>query len=261
MGMYDYLGEEQVKVFYRPIFNLDKKNPMNSSYWHSGGQLRAYDTGDKLPLQELWYKYPSNFLIFDYRFDCEEVWIVRDGCFHLLTTYKELTQKELGVSVFDTNGTRLNISDLSHFAEIKKEANALLESQKNIRVRHFPDGIVQTMRKDMTAYKQMNESYLAAIQTIKAPFLQKWFMELEFQEEMEFGALIDCLLFAIGQTDGKEDADALRLLIRKKVIDAPELPERFVTWVGNEAIMSQSYLEEFLEIILGGATENEKSKR
>lgn len=60
MGLYDYINGEQVKVFYSPIYDEDSKNT-----WHSGGRMVGFDNGDEVPLKTLYFKRPSNFMVFD----------------------------------------------------------------------------------------------------------------------------------------------------------------------------------------------------
>lgn len=64
MGMYDYINGEQVKCFYYPIYCKDGMGQSKST-WHSGGMLRSFSTGDEVPTETLYYKYPKNFAIID----------------------------------------------------------------------------------------------------------------------------------------------------------------------------------------------------
>ena len=58
MGLYDYLNGEQVKIFYSPVFWSENEG---ENVYYSGGGLRGYINGDKLPLKTLYYKYPDDF--------------------------------------------------------------------------------------------------------------------------------------------------------------------------------------------------------
>ena len=42
MGMYDYLGGEQVKIFYVPIFVEKDFIDQKPTTYHSGGSLRSF---------------------------------------------------------------------------------------------------------------------------------------------------------------------------------------------------------------------------
>ena len=78
MGMYDYLGDSQIKAFYvsgNPI-HADENGIVYQPY-AMGGDLRHYTYGDKVPYYSFFYNYGKNFIIFDERpFTMDEIQII-----------------------------------------------------------------------------------------------------------------------------------------------------------------------------------------
>lgn len=69
MGMYDILGNEQVKCFWIPNFYVHKKDHFIEDGLHSvGGRLINYRKNIDLPLKTYYYHYPKNISIIDDNF-------------------------------------------------------------------------------------------------------------------------------------------------------------------------------------------------
>lgn len=124
--MYDCLNGEQVKCFYSMIyFKEDEKY----SFCKSGGGLRGYVSGSKLPLKTLHYKYPDNFLILDG--NCGILHTIKDGKLYSTESISEL--KEIDnyslEYVYGYNGEELNIKNIE---DIKEYPSALKERASTI---------------------------------------------------------------------------------------------------------------------------------
>jgi len=121
MGMYDYLGGEQIKIFYIPIFSEENVINGGPCVWHSGGMLRNFNENSNLPLKTLYYKYPDNFVVFDFNFNCDNCWIIKNKKFQEIKNHEDITENDLGETVYDYFGRELNISKVEDFHQLKKE--------------------------------------------------------------------------------------------------------------------------------------------
>lgn len=139
MGMYDYINGEQVKCFYRPIFSE------NEGLWHSGGLLRSYADGDELPLTTMYYKYPNNFMIFDYMDYNDEcfIHIIKEGKVYKTCTLKDMKNEyfkdnKLVVTYYGSAILNLkSVEDMVEYIKDTKEHNLKIkEIRKDSRLAH-----------------------------------------------------------------------------------------------------------------------------
>ena len=65
MGLYNYLGNNQVKCFTIPNMIINSNG--NLEIYCLEGKFIGYKRGSKVPYKTLYYNYGENFLIFDYR--------------------------------------------------------------------------------------------------------------------------------------------------------------------------------------------------
>lgn len=259
MGMYDYLGGEQVKIFYRPIFQLNKEDPKNSSFWFSGGSLENYDRDDDLPLKTLYYKYPPNFLVYDYRFDYEDVWLIRNEKFDCIMPYTELTEKDLIGPVFDYYGNPINIQTVSDFAQIKEDFYKRLEEIEKVEKELFPKGIVNTFFDNSEEYEKRKAEWDKRLQEIDERYVRKWEVKDPYEEEKHFGALIDCYIFARLNKDAapirdiidpKKDYIGCKLTIREFITQHPGIIERYKKWLDDEEMLREIDFDKLIEEIM-----------
>lgn len=138
MGMYDYINGEQVKCFYSPIYQEGDDSETIGTVWHSGGNLRGFNDGDNVPLSTLYYKYPSNFAIFDYNVDYSDAIIhfIKDGkVFKTVASIsdsldEDIESMELIVNYF---GHHLNIKSKTDMYEYLKEKAQFEATRKELK--------------------------------------------------------------------------------------------------------------------------------
>lgn len=109
MGLYDYINGEQVKCFYRPVYSEGE------GIWHSGGYMLGYVNGETVPVKTIYYKYPTNFIIFD------ELLNERSAIIHIIKESKVLKTVSLDSfkdedfesidGIFDYYGVELNLKN------------------------------------------------------------------------------------------------------------------------------------------------------
>lgn len=259
MGMYDYLGGEQIKIFYRPIFNVNKEKLEESSYWHSGGQLRSFGKGDDLPLKTLYYQYPNDFMVYDYRFDYTDVWVIRNGTFEKRVPFAELTQEEVAsnVAVYDYYGSLLNIQTLADFEKMKSDFNNRLKEYKVVEKELFPEGSLNMIRTNLDEYERLSPIMEAKYKEIDAKYSHEWVLKDPHEDEASFGAMIDCYLFTRSLKDEKEigtivpirQYKACKMTMQRMITEKPDLVEKFKAWVDDESAITA--IDALVEDIFG----------
>lgn len=259
MGMYDYLGGEQVKIFYRPIFQLNKEDPKNSSFWYSGGTLASYDRDDELPLKTLYYKYPPNFLVYDYRFDYTDVWVIRNEKFDRIVPYTELTDKDLIGPVFDYYGNPINIQKVDDFAQIKEDFHKRLEEIEKVEKELFPKGVAHAFCNNATEYERKKEEWHKRLQDVDEKYIRKWEVKDPYEEEKRFGAFIECYIWARLHKDSppirdiidpKMDYIGCKLTIREIISQQPDIIERYKNWLADEEMLKEIDFDELIKEIM-----------
>ena len=129
MGLYDYLGDDQVKCFGRPSvgINPNKDGTFNLFIHCAGGDLRGYPRGSLVPYKTPFYNYGKDFMVFDYRtFNYEEpiiddelwVHIVKNGRYFRSVRYDKIHSKFDIPLVLDNYGEAINIKSHTDFKKI-----------------------------------------------------------------------------------------------------------------------------------------------
>ena len=128
MGMYDYLGEEQVKCFGVPTVSISPKDgSFDLSIHCMGGNLRYYHRGSTVPYKTSFYNYGKDFMVFDYRtFNYNEavnddylmVHIIKNGRYFRSVRYDRVPSRYKIGLVLDNYGSVVNIKTHSDFKEI-----------------------------------------------------------------------------------------------------------------------------------------------
>ncbi len=124
--MYDYLGGDQVKCFYIPIVYVEKGylNAIGDTFAisASGGCLRGYGRGSKVPVKTEFYTYGNDFMVFDFRgFSYEDkilVHIIKDGRYKRSVDFKHIPSRYKIGLVVDNYGSPLNIHSKEDFVKI-----------------------------------------------------------------------------------------------------------------------------------------------
>jgi len=261
MGMYDYLGGEQVKIFYRPIFQVNKEVPEESSYWWSGGSLNSYGEEDKLPLKTLWYQYPENFMIYDYRWDYEDVWIIRDGKFRRFCSFKELTEDDIvGIeAVYDYHGTPINIQTIEDFSAIKEDFGRRSEEHRLIEKSFFPKGSIRTIKENLEEFESKKDAYYQKLDEINEKYANRWSVSNPYEQEENFGALLDCFIYWRGEKDReplkdiivpKREYEGCKLTMKKIIMDNPDVVEKYKAWINEPSVLEFIGFDEIIQEIL-----------
>lgn len=260
MGMYDYLGGEQIKIFYHPIFNRNKDNPEQSSCWYSMGRLQSFDKEDDLPLKTLWYQYPQNFLVYDYRFEFTDVWIINNGKFDRLVSFDKLTEEDLhqAEEIYDYHGTPIPIKQLSDFQQMKKDFNGRFEEINKAQKEVFPNGFRELIKENMEEYERLRAILDEKYEEIDEKYKNRWIFEEKEEEEANFGALLDCYAFTRSRKDEEplkdiiipaEDFQACKLTLQRMMKEKPDLVDRFKAWVNDEEMLQVYLVDELIEEI------------
>lgn len=116
MGMYDIICGDQVKCFYQYF-------KCGNDMYISGGGLRYYGLGNKVPYRTSWYNYTKNFNIINvwdsYDFpDIDILTVIRDGKVKAVKPLVEATQ-------YDWNGIQRCINSEGQWLRIKTQSDAL----------------------------------------------------------------------------------------------------------------------------------------
>lgn len=137
MGMYDYLGEHQVKCF--SISNIliedeicnflptEKDSNFKLQNYYINGELRCYSRGHLVPYKTLYYNYGLNFIVFHYQdifYNIVDipVHIIKDGIYHKSVLCSKLSNRYSIFPVIDNVGSLLNIETIGDFKELLGEA-------------------------------------------------------------------------------------------------------------------------------------------
>jgi hypothetical protein len=207
VGMYDYLGDYQIKIFNIPIY-YGKEYGMG----YIGGQLRSYYVGEDLTLQTLWYKYPDNFTILDenaFNGDDEQsksvVHIIKNSKYFNTVLLEEFDEKYIGENVYDYYGTLLNIrtkNDMYNFIKLKQK---LKEKQNELEKSFFPEGAFECIKNDMDKYDKLEPQYHSELNNLNNKYSSKLYLKEVNQNEMTLGAYIDVAIEAFNEKDEKAD--------------------------------------------------------
>lgn len=127
MGMYDNIEDIQVKCFYVPIYNKDdySKENKTSGIYTSGGSLKYYKKGGKVPYKTYYYDYSPNFMIYDHSFNFEEenMIIIRNGKVkEIIYDISKLTNEHFEgiINVINYHGSFLDIKNIEDLKEYKE---------------------------------------------------------------------------------------------------------------------------------------------
>ena len=253
MGMYDYLGEEQVKLFYIPIFSKgnDEEEPMT---WHSGGKLNTYNEGDLLPLRTTYYRYPDNFLIYDYRSDSGIVFVVSDGRFNRTTTIKELSEEDIKVPVYGYYGNQWNIQNLNDLTQIHMDFIDRMEKMKENTLKHFPKGIRESFLEDPEGFAEISEAHSAERQDI-IDNSRDWSVPNPYEKEQELGEAVDCYIHhrerrndqVYPHDNPREEFESCRDYLQNLLLSDEQLIRNYKNWVDDRWLLHTQGFDEIVE--------------
>lgn len=221
MGLYDYLGEEQVKCFGVPTVGITPEGDSFKLFIHCmGGNLRYYPRGSAVPYKTSFYNYGKNFMVFDYRtFNygepiCDDelrVHIIRNGRYFRTVRYDRVPSRYKIGLVLDNYGEVINIKTHNDFKEIVynwRYSHVLYdELQEKYREEMGIPNMLRLNRFDLEKYskEEINEMFekhrecmdRASDEALK-PFSDTWYggtekIDKEMNKGWPFGALYDVL--------------------------------------------------------------------
>lgn len=195
MGMYDYINGEQVKCFYTPLFYIDDIIE-DKCISYSGGSLTGFNTGDKVPIQTMYYNYSKDFVVYDYRND-NFAHVIKDGKVYETILLDDLSDEYLSFIFIDYYGNALNIKNKEDVFNIKKQFNILFEDKLNISLK-----IKENSNK--------RDEFIEQIKSIIQKFNEKWVV-LEFENEKYFGELITTYIWLKENCKTTEEIDDFNL--------------------------------------------------
>lgn len=166
MGMYDYINGEQVKCFYRPIYSE------KDGIWYSGGHMTGYVTGEVLPTKTLYYKYPSNFLIFDEMLfeHSAMIHIVKDSKVFKTVLLDEFDENYFGSihNVYNYYGIELNLKNKKDMRDYIEARNKYIEETNLVR------GKADKLLNEFLSYHTMDRKLKLMIKTNKLNTIFKY---------------------------------------------------------------------------------------
>lgn len=222
MGMYDNIEDYQVKCFYVPMFSKDEY-PLtpSSGIYTSGGRLRYFKKGQKVPYKTFYYDYSPNFAIYDYGlFFEEEIFIViKNGKItKIIDDINKVTNDDFkGINnVINYVGSFLNIKnveDISKYREdflyyqklrdeiTKKQTEYLNLSFHYMHMKNERKPLEEGLTKEEA--EKLSHEYLKKheierdktskeIDDLRKNLLDPWFAEPLNEEENDLGCLIEC---------------------------------------------------------------------
>jgi hypothetical protein len=244
MGMYDYLGGYQIKLFDIPLYY--------GEYYglgFMGGQLRGYGKDEELPLQTLWYKYPKDFTILDedavedYSDEYKEmVHIIKDSKYFDSVDLDKFEDKYIGDKVYDYRGSLLNIKsreDMYNHIKLKSEWK---QKQNELEKSYFPEGVHECIRNNMDKYDKLEPQYHEELEKLNNEYGSKLYIKEEYRDEMMLGAYIDIAIESFNDSDKekdefkdyKKDYEEIKALARKFINSLEDgYIERYFEWLGD----------------------------
>ena len=221
MGMYDYLGDEQVKCFGVPTVGITPNGDTFKLFVNSmGGNLRYYHRGSTVPYKTPFYNYGKDFMVFDYRtFNYGEpiyhdglmVHIIKNGRYFRSVRYDRVPSRYKIGLVLDNYGEVVNIKTHNDFKEIVyawRYSHVLYEElQEKYRKEMDIPNMLRFNRFDLEKYskEKINDLFekhrvcmdRASDEALK-PFSNTWYggteeLDKEMNKGWPFGALYDAL--------------------------------------------------------------------
>lgn len=246
MGMYDYLGDYQIKIFNVPIFyELEIYGGLGTM----GGSLFSYDKGEDLPLQTLWYKYPKNFTILDedayegYSDESKQVvHIIKEGKYFDTILLEDFDEKDIGQKVYNYYGVLLNVKskqDMYNHIKLKEE---LEFKQDELEKLYFPEGSHYCIIKDIETYDRLFPEYNIKLEELNSEFKYKLYLKEDYEDEMTLGSYLDVCIHAFNESDKeydkfknyKEYYNLVKEATKKFISTLSEgYVDSYFDWVGN----------------------------
>lgn len=241
MGMYDFLGKTQVKLFTDPVvlhpdsIGVVKEPITELKYWPMTGNLKTYNVFNKVPYRTMYYDYGKNFMVFDPRglIDAGRVYIIMYGRYIGSIHYSMMANDMYNITtVVDTKGEALNVKRASDFGVMLKdfEVQAVKESFYCEKFWEKHEDAVGEERSNL--FLQLTSE----VEKIHKEVTDKWYKSNnEIHEGWEVGGFL-CGIYPICSTDS-DVANYVNLFLDKigrKNID--QVSEAYCWWCSKHDI-------------------------
>jgi len=224
--MYDYLGGEQVKLFYEPIFYEQIFFDFGDSpVVCSGGSLTNYDKA--VPYRSIYYNYGKNFVIFDICMeDTEEAGfiVVEDSKYINTYSITNLPKKYWEYNKYSYNGRLLNILSIDMANKYIKASNDRMEEYYAIN-----QNDILSFEDKMIKLEEMNDKYKYILSVAD-----------KSKEEKYFGQYLYLYI--------REENDDIKEKIAsyfKKYINN-EIVKKYKNWLGSEDLISFEVIDKII---------------
>lgn len=266
MGMYDYMGGEQIKCF--PLAFVDSEdNKFNLRC--IDGDFRGYRKGDRVPYQTLYYNYGKDFLIFDYMAALVEeddiyVHIVEKGKYVKTIKYNKLPKNYNIKKVVNKNGKELNINssaDLSLF--ITELSNNIKKDRELTEYYNKEFGVKGYNIRELKEKSVSSEEFMADLDKRKKifdivceettrPFSKKWYVEEELEENLLVGYLLHCYIKSEkSDSDWNNIFDSFIKYLEENNYTYFDLLDKYMSWVReNNIMLNTDKLEELNDKVM-----------
>ena len=243
MGLYNYLGNNQVKCFTIPNMIINSNG--NLEIYCLEGKFIGYKRGNKVPYKTLYYNYGENFLIFDYRGviydEIPLIHIIKNGKYSKTVEYQKLNEEDFINKVIDKFGNSINIkeySDISTFIEDYKlrDKNSITLTKKYNEELDVKCYSISDLREKKVSSEQLikdldkRKIVLDKVtKEVYIPFSNKWFMEEEDEQ------VIGYILYCYDNLDNKEEYFC-KLSEYFNNLNYSEMVEKYLDWANSNNI-------------------------
>lgn len=245
MGMYDYFGKYQIKIFGVPIFY---ESNLYGGISLMGGKLITYNKGDKLPLRELWYKYPNNFIVLDNNTEEYEdnfrwlVHIIKDGKYFNTVELKDFNNKDLGQATYDYHGNLLNIKSKDDMYKVIGLKNEHKDKQNKLEKSYFPEGVFECINTNIQKYDYLEKEYDNKLNEINKKYNKQIYLKNKDYDVCLFGEYLNLAIDAYNTRDKEKDSfrdyeqyyTQIKTTMKDFLNSQPkELLNKYFAWVGD----------------------------
>ena len=258
MGMYDNLGEDQVKVFGVSCSPLSiKSKDMNDVAFEPyvmGGNLRYYKRGDEVPYKTPFYNFGKDFIIFDYRSFMADyglvVHVIKDGKYYRSYPYDKLPKSLVVGLVVDNYGEPLNIHTHGDFVEIAANHKYYMALYDELREKYATEAGVSKYLPNIEEFKAMDENvrvdYLnkqseafdRASKESLGKFSEQWYLKEDSDEYkmVNGGFIVGIVIDACLDTERTPEWDKYKIVqlfsqkVREKNEDIETYIKNYLEW-------------------------------
>lgn len=257
MGLYDYLGENQVKVFGVNSVYISEKDRNVLMYGCAGGELRYYKKGQEVPYKTLFYNYGKNFTIIDVmsiiwgREEDEVVHTIRDGKYENSYSFGNIPDNLDFTTVVNKNGTKLKVSSIEDIKAMVKDITAWKEKRDELFLKRHDEMVAlrkiinnpdEAEDKRFKAVKEM-DAIIKEINNYSTVPMDKWEDETSRIDSNEIGVLLDTL-----EKNYPDKDDVLRVFKETHKENFDELVRAYMGWFEPDEVHTKEWVYNMLKI-------------